>query len=91
MTDTNTPSAANGDSTRRITEYLAGCLTHGPHPLNESIVSSDATIGDDGYITVDLRQWNFAGPDAVVRVLLHPTAPVTVTDNTEGVEIGVAS
>ncbi|MGB8961186.1 MAG: hypothetical protein WCC38_04420 [Pseudonocardiaceae bacterium] len=61
---------------------IAELVTHALcdlHSAQGGFVRLKATLGDDGYITVDVTRINFTGEDATVRVLLHLTTPVTVT------------
>ncbi len=62
--------------------FIAELVTHtlcSLHRLQERFLRLTATLGDDGYIALDVTQMNFTGEDATVRVLLHLTTPVTVT------------
>ena len=68
---------------------VAELITHtlcGLHRCDGHFVQMKATLGDDGYIAVDVTRVHLDGDDAVVRVLLRLTGPVPVTSRslTEG-------
>lgn len=63
---------------RRIAELVTHALC-ALHNMEGRFVRLKATLGDDGYIALDVTRMNFTGEDATVRVLLHLTTPVTVT------------
>jgi hypothetical protein len=44
----------------------------------------NATLGDDGYVAVDVSHVSFNGADTTMRVLLHLTTPVPVTSQPRG-------
>lgn len=62
---------------RSVAELVTSTLC-GLHRLNGHFVRMNATLGDDGYIAVDVTRVSLTGEDATVRVLLHPTAPLTL-------------
>jgi hypothetical protein len=61
-----------------VAELIAATLC-GLHRVNDHFVYMNATLGDDGYIDVEVTRVYFDGENAAVRVLLHPTGPVLVT------------
>jgi hypothetical protein len=63
---------------RRVAELVTHTLCS-MHRVAGRFVRLKATLGDDGYIAVDVTSVHFTGEDATVRVLLHLTTPVTVT------------
>ncbi|MGH3685293.1 MAG: hypothetical protein ACRDRU_20280 [Pseudonocardiaceae bacterium] len=63
---------------RSVAELVAHTL-RGLHRCNDHFVRMNATLGEDGYIAVELTRVSIGGEDATVRVLLHPTGPVPVT------------
>jgi hypothetical protein len=63
---------------RRVAELVTHTLCS-MHSVEGRFVRLKATLGDDGYIAVDVTRVHFTGEDATVRVLLHLTTPVTVT------------
>jgi hypothetical protein len=69
--------AETGLDIRSIAELVAARLC-GLHKVNDHFVRIDATLGDDGYIDVDVTRVYFIGENVTVRVLLQPTAPVLV-------------
>lgn len=86
-TETTIPTAVPPRATapektcaERIADLIAESLT-GLHRINNAFVRTEATVGTDGYITLLLTDYgqSFSVPDRVMRVLLHPTAPVDVT------------
>jgi hypothetical protein len=62
---------------RSVAELVTQTL-RGMHRLNGHFVRMKATLGDDGYIIVEVTRVHLDGEDATVRVLLHPTAPVPI-------------
>lgn len=54
----------------------------GLHRLNGDFVRVNASLGDDGYIDVEVTRVDFAGEDSTERVLLYPTAPVPIAART---------
>ncbi|HET9257650.1 MAG TPA: hypothetical protein VFO16_20945 [Pseudonocardiaceae bacterium] len=58
--------------------------------MNDQFFTVNATLGDDGYISVEVTQVQFAGENATVRVLLYPTAPVPVASRSVPGPRGVA-
>jgi hypothetical protein len=75
--DPGTP-ADIGLGIRSVAELVTHTLS-GLHRCNDHFVWMKATLGDDGYIALELTRVYIDGEDATVRVLLHPTGPVTVT------------
>lgn len=63
---------------RDIAELVTHALCN-LHIVQGCFVRLRATLGDDGYIALDVTRMNFTGEDATVRVLLHLTTPVAVT------------
>lgn len=70
-----TPDAAGspGLSVQSVAQLIASTLS-GMHRVNGQFVSVNATVGDDGYIDVQVTQVDFTAENATVRVLLYPTA-----------------
>ena len=70
-----TPDAAGspGLSVQSVAALVAGTVC-GVHRVNGQFVRVNATVGDDGYIDVDVTQIDFTAENATVRVLLYPTA-----------------
>jgi hypothetical protein len=70
-----TPDAAGGAglSVQSVAQLVAGTVC-GVHRVNGQFVRVNATVGDDGYIDVDVTQIDFTAENATVRVLLYPTA-----------------
>jgi hypothetical protein len=71
-------AAAIGLDDRCVAELVTQTLC-GLHRLDGHFVRMSATLGDDGYIAVDVTRIYFNGDDTTMRVLLHLTAPVPVT------------
>ena len=71
----STPDSAgsSGLSVQSIARLVASTLC-GIHKVNGQFVSVNATVGDDGYIDVDVTQVDFTADNITVRVLLYPTA-----------------
>ena len=67
------PAGGGGLSVQSVTQLVAGALS-GVHRVNGQFVRVTATVGDDGYIDVDVTQIDFTADNATVRVLLYPTA-----------------
>jgi hypothetical protein len=69
------PDAAGGPglSMQSVAQLVAGTLC-GVHRVGGQFVRVNATVGDDGYIDVDVTQIDFTAENATVRVLLYPTA-----------------
>ena len=63
---------------RRVAELVTHTLC-GLHRLDGHFVRMNATLGDDGYVAVDVTCVHFSGEDTTMRVLLHLTTPVPVT------------
>jgi hypothetical protein len=63
---------------RSVAELVAATLC-GLHTVDGHFVDMNATLGDDGYIDVEVTRVYFDGENVTMRVLLHPTAPVPVT------------
>jgi hypothetical protein len=57
-----------------VTQTLCGL-----HRLDGHFVRVNATLGDDGYVALDVTRVSFNGADSTMRVLLHFTTPVPVT------------
>jgi len=70
-----TPDVAGGPglSVQSVALLVAGTLC-GVHRVNGQFVRVHATVGDDGYIDVDVTAIDFTAENARVRVLLYPTA-----------------
>lgn len=60
-------------SVQSVARLVASTLS-GMHRVNGQFVSVNATVGDDGYIDVQVTQVDFTAENATVRVLLYPTA-----------------
>ena len=58
---------------------LVATAVCGVHRVNDQFVRVNATLGDDGYIDVEVTQVDFTGENSTVRVLLYPTAPVPIS------------
>ena len=58
---------------RLVAEMLCGLQRRDDH-----FVRVNATLGDDGYIDVELTRVDFVGENTTMRVLLYPTAPVPI-------------
>jgi hypothetical protein len=58
---------------RSVAELVAETL-RGLHKVEQALVRLEATVGDDGYINVEVTRVNFFGANTTVRVLLYPTA-----------------
>lgn len=52
-----------------ITQRLCGL-----HRVNDHFVRIEATLGNDGYIALDVTRIDCPGEDPTIRVLLHLTA-----------------
>jgi len=70
-----TPDVAGGPglSVQSVALLVAGTLC-GVHRVNGQFVRVHATVGDDGYIDVDVTQVDFTADNVTARVLLYPTA-----------------
>ena len=70
-----TPDVAGGPglSVQSVAALVAGTVC-GVHRINGQFVRVHATVGDDGYIDVDVTQIDFTAENTTVRVLLYPTA-----------------
>jgi hypothetical protein len=76
------PSQASGshaaaDSSfgiRSVAELVATTMC-GLHRLHGQFVRVNATLGEDGYLDVEVTRMFFDREDATMRVLLYPTAP----------------
>lgn len=70
-----TPDAAGGAglSVQSVALLVAGALC-GVHRVNGQFLRVNATVGDDGYIDVDVTAIDFTAENTTVRVLLYPTA-----------------
>jgi hypothetical protein len=66
-----------GFDDRGVAELVTRTLC-GLHKLNGSFVRMNATLGDDGYVAVDVTRVYFNGEDTTIRLLLHLTMPVSV-------------
>jgi hypothetical protein len=66
---------------RSLAEFVATTLS-GMHGVNGQFLCVKASVGDDGYIDVEVVRVSFSGEDVTVRVLLHPTAPVPASRHT---------
>jgi hypothetical protein len=66
-------AAGPGLTVQSVAALVAATLC-GVHRVNGQFVRVNATVGDDGYIDVDVTQINFTAENATVRVLLYPTA-----------------
>lgn len=62
---------------RAVAELVATTMC-GLHRLHGRFVRVNATLGDDGYINVEVTRMFFDGEDVTVRVLLYPTSPEPV-------------
>jgi hypothetical protein len=71
-------AAKTGLDVRSVAELVTRTLC-GLHRLNGHFVRLKATLGDNGYIAIEVTRVCLGGEDATVRMLLHPTAPVPVT------------
>jgi hypothetical protein len=86
MTVQPAPAQASGLETepdiesndRGVAELVTWALC-GLHRLNGYFVRMNATLGDDGYVAVDVTRVYFNGEDTTMRVLLHLATPVPVT------------
>ncbi len=86
MTNQLAPSQASGSHAaadsglgiRSVAELVVTTLS-GLHRLHGEFVRVNATLGDDGYIDVEVTRMFFDREDATVRVLLYPTAPEPVS------------
>lgn len=67
-----------GFDDRGVAELVTRTLC-GLHRLNGHFVHMNATLGDDGYVAVDVTRVYFNGEDTTMRVLLHLATPVRVT------------
>jgi hypothetical protein len=67
-----------GFDDRCVAELVTRALC-GLHRLNGDFVRMNATLGDDGYVAVDVTRVYFNGEDTTMRVLLHLATPVPVT------------
>ncbi len=73
---------------RSVAELVTRTLC-GLHRLDGDFVRMNATLGDDGYVAVDVTRVYFHGEDTTMRVLLHLTTPVPVTSRSRsGVDNG---
>ena len=83
-----TPAQASGshaaadDSVgiRSVAELIATTMC-GLHRLHGQFVRVNATVGEDGYIDVEVTRIFFDHDDATMRVLLYPTAPEPVSSS----------
>ena len=66
-----------GFNDRGVAELVTRTLC-GLHKLNGNFVRMNATLGDDGYVAVDVTRVYFNGEDTTIRLLLHITTPVSV-------------
>lgn len=71
-------AADTGLDDRCVAELVTRTLC-GLHRLDGYFVRMNATLGDDGYVAVDVTRVYFAGEDTTMRVLLHLTTPLPVT------------
>ena len=58
---------------------LVATAVCGMHRVNDQFVWVNATLGDDGYIDVEVTHVDFTAENSTVRVLLYPTAPVPIS------------
>ncbi|MGA9311690.1 MAG: hypothetical protein WBV74_15135 [Pseudonocardiaceae bacterium] len=86
MTVQSAPSDAPGLDTEKDIGFDDRCVAElvtralcGMHRVNGYFVRMNATLGDDGYVAVDVTRVYFNGEDTTVRVLLHLATPVPVT------------
>ncbi|MGH3779193.1 MAG: hypothetical protein ACRDRO_00825 [Pseudonocardiaceae bacterium] len=75
--DFDTPVDTGLDD-RCVAELVTRTLC-GLHRLDGHFVRMNATLGDDGYVAVDVTRVYFNGQDTTMRVLLHLATPVPVT------------
>jgi hypothetical protein len=66
-------AAGSSLSVQSVARLVASALC-GLHRVNGQFVQVNATVGDDGYIDVNVIGVDFTGEDTIVRVLLYPTA-----------------
>ena len=59
---------------KSVAELVATTMC-GLHRLHGQFVRVNATLGEDGYIDVEVTRMFFDREDATMRVLLYPTAP----------------
>ncbi|MGH3766254.1 MAG: hypothetical protein ACRDS0_27610 [Pseudonocardiaceae bacterium] len=59
---------------RSIAELVATTMC-GLYRLHGQFVRVNATLGDDGYINVEVTRMFFDREDTTMRVLLYPTSP----------------
>lgn len=71
-------SAADSSLGVRSVAELVATTMCGLHMLHGQFVRVNATVGDDGYIDVEVTRMFFDRDDATMRVLLYPTAPEPV-------------
>jgi hypothetical protein len=91
MTNQLSPSQASGShaaadsclAIRSIAELVVSTMC-GLHRLHGEFVRVDATLGDDGYIDVEVTRMFFDRENATVRVLLYPTATEPVAPSSAG-------
>jgi hypothetical protein len=77
-----------GFDDRCVAELVTRALC-GLHKLDGYFVRMNATLGDDGYVAVEVTRVYFEGEDTAMRVLLHLTTPVPVTSRSRaGVDPG---
>ena len=67
-----------GFADRCVAELVTRALC-GMHRVNGHFVRMNATLGDDGYVAVEVTRVYFNGEDTTMRVLLHLATPVPVT------------
>jgi len=65
------------ETVQSVTGLIATTLC-GLHRVNDHFVHMNATLGDDGYIDVEVTRVYFDCENVAVRMLLHPTGPVLV-------------
>lgn len=71
------PAADSSLGIRSVAELVATTMC-GLHRLHGQFVRVNATVGEDGYIDVEVTRMFFDRDDATMRVLLYPTAPEPV-------------
>ena len=72
-----------GFDDRGVAELVTQTLC-GLHKMNGNFVRMNATLGDDGYVAVDVTRVYFNGEDTTIRLLLHLTTPVSVIAQSRG-------
>lgn len=91
MTDLTSTMASNGTTdpaalAKAIAEHCAQALT-GLDLVHDAFIRKTTTVDEHGYLVLDITQIGFDREDKTVRVLLQPTAPMTIATSAVAVTV----